>query len=182
MTPRSEHENVHDSQMLKIAVLPRSLPDAQMRLLNHGSVDHVRPQRALCSFDGCGNTNKGHGLCALHLRRKKRGLPLDYSKPQLSPRRYRFKKAPNHPLCDKLGRVYAHRQVLFDTVEGSRLPCFWCGSPLNWMVDLVVDHLNHNRHDNSSRNLVPACNGCNAGRTIRNPRIRQSIYFEGVGE
>ncbi len=135
-------------------------------------------QPKLCSVPGCGQKRKGHGLCPLHLCRKKKGLPLGYRKPTLARKRYKTLMRPDHPLADVRGRVAVHRMVLFDRVSGP-LPCFWCGGPLEWLKNLFVDHLNHDRHDNRPKNLVPACNGCNAGRTIKNPRIRQSVYSPG---
>jgi hypothetical protein len=157
------------------------------RLQTHGNPFYQRPT-VLCIVDGCGRKHSGNGLCALHRRRRARGLPLDYVRPRLPPKRYRLLKRKTHPLADKLGRVYEHRLALFDSMVatkaigaggGGRIPCFWCGRPVEWLVTLFVDHLNFDRHDNRPENLVPSCNGCNAGRTSANPRIRTSIYAAG---
>lgn len=146
------------------------------RLTYHGSVHYTRPPRPLCTVSECPRTVKGHGLCQLHLGRANRGLPMDYVAPTLAAKRYQLRKAPGHPVADIRGRVYVHRQVLYDQTNGGRLPCFWCAAPLEWGKNLVVDHLDHDRHNNASTNLVPACNGCNAGRTVRNPQVRTPIY------
>lgn len=145
------------------------------RLKYYGNVHHVREQ-TICSIPGCGRLHKAHGLCALHANRMKKGIPLDYEKPKLAKKYYRMTHDPNHPLAFIDGRVAVHRKNLYDSVCGSRLPCFWCGMPLEWGEDLFVDHKNHDRHDNRPENLVPSCNNCNAGRTITNSHIRQSIY------
>ena len=129
-----------------------------------------------CSEQGCKGKHKAHGLCAKHYRRKKRGIPLDYAKPKLAKKRYRILTQPGHPMAFKNGRVAEHRKVLFDSLGYDRVPCFWCGKGLVFGDNLFVDHLNHDRHDNRVENLVPSCNGCNAGRTRTNPRIRQPLY------
>ncbi len=146
------------------------------RLVHHGDVHHRRAPPPPCAIVGCTRPLKGHGLCMLHLGRRRRGLPSDYTPPPLPRKRYRARVLRGHPLADARGRVYAHRVALYDSIPVDPIPCFWCGAPLTWGVDLFVDHLNHDRHDNAPTNLVPACNGCNAGRTSANPRIRQSVY------
>jgi len=147
------------------------------RLKHYGDPMRERQPRAKCSIGTCERTVKGHGLCPLHLRRKKRGIPFDYSRPQLNPKRYRLKKIPGHPLADRLGRVYVHRAVLFESIKWMVVPCFWCGCPISFSArTILADHLNHDRHDNRLQNLVPACDSCNAGRTRSNSHIRHSIY------
>jgi hypothetical protein len=146
------------------------------RLRHYGDVHRVRARR-LCSVADCSRPNKANGLCQLHRRRFERGLPTDYVASPLAKKRYRMQTRHSHPLADVRGRVYVHRVALYDSVDGSRLPCFWCGAPLEWLVNLCVDHFNHDRHDNNPTNLLPACNGCNAGRTSKNPRVRQPIYL-----
>lgn len=146
------------------------------RLQHKGDVNYTRPERPLCAITGCEQTIKAYGMCQFHWSRTKKGIDFSWVKPTLAKRRYRSLTRRNHPLADKRGKVTEHRMVLYDTVEGSRLPCFWCGTPLEWKDNLVVDHLNHNRHDNSPTNLVPSCNSCNCGRTINNSHIRKSIY------
>jgi len=146
------------------------------RLVVHGDVNYVPYKPTLCLLRGCNNKHKGHGLCQKHLVRKRRGLPMFGVLRTLHPKRYKLITKPQHPLAMKNGRVYVHRMVLYDEVEGSRLPCFWCGAPLEWKVNLHVDHRNHDRHNNSPTNLVPSCNSCNAGRMLIGSIKRVSIY------
>lgn len=70
--------------------------------------------------------------------------------------------AKGHPLADKIGHVYEHRKVLFDSGE-SASACFWCSKKLDWQ-SAVVDHLNENKADNRLENLVVACVACNRAR------------------
>ena len=145
------------------------------RLRHYG--DPLRePVTKLCSVKGCSRKHKAHGLCSLHLRRHKNGIPLDYIKPVLEAKRYRQRTLRTHPLANAIGRVYEHRMVLFDSIGFLAVPCFWCGKKLVFKDNLFVDHLNHDRHDNRIQNLVPSCNNCNAGRTSANSHIRESIY------
>jgi len=145
------------------------------RLKHHGSALYEHQERK-CQHEGCSRKHKAHGLCALHLGRKKKGLPMDAQLVTLNPKRYRQITARNHPLAWKNGRVSVHRKVLFDAVGGSRMPCHWCGTPLYWGDNLVVDHIDHDRHNNQSTNLVPSCASCNCGRMIICQKPRISIY------
>jgi hypothetical protein len=146
------------------------------RVDHYGDPLRVRPSRPVCSVDGCCRTVKGRGLCSTHFGRHKRGIPLNYTRPLLSKTRYRLKTMRGRPLADRRGRVYEHRAVLFESIAWMRVPCFWCGKPVSFSCGLVPDHLDHDRQHNALRNLVPACNGCNAGRTRSNPKVRKSIY------
>lgn len=153
------------------------------RVKYYGDAMRERPPRALCSIEGCNRTVKGHGLCPLHLRRRKHGIPLDFCPRKLDRKRYRLKQVGVHPLADKLGRAYVHRLVLFQSLGWMIVPCLWCGSPVSFLwKNIFADHLNHDRHDNSIQNLVPSCNRCNAGRTIKNSRIRIPVYENFVWE
>lgn len=146
------------------------------RLKHHGTPLYEPWPTRLCSYPGCGRKHKKHGLCSLHANRQKRGVPLDYVAPVLAKKRYRLKRRPEHPLADIRGRILEHRMVLFGQIGFLAVPCFWCGVRLQFGVNLFVDHLDFDRHNNVPMNLVPACNGCNAGRTRSNPRVRQSMY------
>lgn len=149
------------------------------RLMHHGSVNYVPWEKVTCSVDGCETKNKAHGLCQKHLRRKKKGTPLDFCAPVLDKKRYCTINFPEHPLAYKDGRVAKHRAVLFEQIGFRRVPCFWCGCGLEWKVNLFVDHKDHDRQNNHPINLVPSCNGCNAGRTYLNPNIRTPAYSIG---
>lgn len=146
------------------------------RVKNYGDALREPYEMKGCLVSGCLKKRKAHGLCALHLNRKKRGLPPHYSRQKLAKKRYRILTRPNHPLADNRGRILEHRMVLFNSMGGGRWPCFWCGTPLEWGVNLFVDHRNHDKQDNRLENLLPSCNSCNAGRTINNPRVRTSVY------
>ncbi len=146
------------------------------RLKHYGNVNY-KTKKKTCLVDNCDRKHKGYGLCSLHYLRKKKGLPLDYTPPVLETKRYKSLSKPHHPLATKRGAVYEHRMVLFDSIGYNQVPCFWCGKGLVFSENLFVDHLNHDRHDNTEQNLVPSCNSCNAGRTRRNPTVRKSIYL-----
>ncbi len=67
---------------------------------------------------------------------------------------------PQHPLAISAGYVLEHRKVLYDRYGPGVHPCFWCGNTLEWK-DIVGDHLNEIKEDNSPENLVISCNKCN---------------------
>lgn len=138
-----------------------------------------KPMR-LCSLPGCAREHKGHGLCNFHLNRKKAGTPLDFERPPLSHIRYKMVSIRDHPLTNCNGQIPIHRKVLYDFVEGSSLPCIWCGKVLEWKTTLLVDHLDHNRHNNVIENLVPSCKACNSGRTRVTARIFSPAEMDKV--
>jgi hypothetical protein len=85
---------------------------------------------------------------------------------------YRLITAPDHPLANPRGRVYEHRQVLYDRIGPGVHLCHWCRQRVAWLrcpgaCRLYVDHLNDIRDDNRPENLVPACNYCNTARGVR---------------
>ena len=143
-----------------------------------------------CMMDGC--DKRAYGLwCRLHKRRRVDGLPLNYKRPPPNRQRYRMLRRPHHPIAIKNGCVAEHRMVLYDHMypfryalrDGSLgrekagpVPCFWCGRGVTWGLDLVVDHLDHDRGNNVPRNLVPACHSCNSSRTVVARCKRDSIY------
>lgn len=64
-----------------------------------------------------------------------------------------------------------HRAVLLAKIGPGSHPCHWCGGQVSWdrtyprhRDGLVVDHLDGDKANNDPENLVPAHNGCNAGR------------------
>lgn len=152
------------------------------RLQVHGDPNYVPYPLRSCVVPGCERKHKGHGYCQRHLSRWKKGIPLDAPGKQPAVHRYRAVKRPDHPLAMKNGRVFVHRMVLHDTTGGARMPCFWCGRPLEWLRPklhpgaLVVDHRDHDRHNNDPANLLPSCNFCNAGRIKGFAAHRVSVY------
>lgn len=130
-----------------------------------------------CTFDNCVEKHKAKGYCNFHYRRHKRNVPLNFVRPILDKKRYKQIKDFSCPIANKDGRVYLHRKILFDSIGFDFVPCFWCGLRLIFGENLVVDHLDNNRHNNALINLVPSCNSCNAGRTRTSSNVRKSIYL-----
>jgi hypothetical protein len=85
-------------------------------------------------------------------------------------KRYRMVRAPGHPVASKTGLTLLHRKVLFDKIGPGEHHCHWCGELVQWIAGrirkgaLIVDHLDHDKDNNSPDNLVPSCNACNAHR------------------
>jgi len=57
--------------------------------------------------------------------------------------------------------VFEHRAVLYDEIGGGGHPCHYCGIVVYWQYDLVVDHVDEDKTNNSPANLVPSCTPCN---------------------
>lgn len=82
---------------------------------------------------------------------------------------YRNTQAPEgHPLATGRTRtVGAHRLALWEKIGPGTHPCHYCAVPVTWLLPrlatgaLEVDHLDRNRLNNSSENLVPCCHPCN---------------------
>jgi len=92
----------------------------------------------------------------------------------------RKRTARGHPLAPPSGIVAVSRLVLYDKIGPGAHSCHWCGQSVSWQVgggaatagNLLADHLNWDRQDNSPENLVPSCNPCNAHRTRNGDRRR----------
>lgn len=123
-----------------------------------------------CKVDGCSvKANRvGHGVCEMHYCRMRRiGT---YAAP---PRKKWGKDIAGyivlhglhgHPIASPRGSMREHRKILWDMLDGGKpTQCRWCGVPLVW-DDVVADHLNEDKQDNSEGNLVPSCNNCNRAR------------------
>ena len=88
----------------------------------------------------------------------------------------------SHPLSDKYGRLYEHRKIVYD--EKRRMICGYCNIKLS--IDTFhVDHINRDKSDNSSNNLIVTCQQCNNKRererstnTLRNRYRKYS--FNGL--
>ena len=83
---------------------------------------------------------------------------------------YDMHRAPEHPLAMKDGRVYTHRAMLYDRIGHGPHQCHWCKRQVDWSIAhprpgaLLADHLDGDRWNNASSNLVPSCGSCNAGK------------------
>jgi hypothetical protein len=91
--------------------------------------------------------------------------------------KHRTVRAYGHPVAPPSGITRESRIVLYDKIGPGPHTCHWCDEPVDWKFGLVAgaliaDHLNHDSADNSSDNLVPACNSCNAHRTRSGGRAR----------
>lgn len=73
-------------------------------------------------------------------------------------------------------RTGQHRVVAFAEWGPDDQACFWCDRMLVWFgtgaEELIVDHVNHDRSDNTPENLVPSCLNCNGKR--KRPRAEES--------
>jgi 5-methylcytosine-specific restriction endonuclease McrA len=90
---------------------------------------------------------------------------------------YRIHYKPDHPLADSNGRVFEHRMVLYEKIGLGIHLCHWCEDPLEWGVNLNVDHVNFKKLDNRVENLVPSCQSCN---TLRFNRLIRYILDNNI--
>lgn len=139
------------------------------RHLKRAAVNTAALKSVTCSNPKCGNkrARKGSGLCEGCYMRLRRNGTLEYrlhNQRYINDAGYVFLRIGNHPMSvATTGGVAEHRKVLYDHLGPGAHPCFWCGRSLEWKA-LVVDHLNENKADNRTENLVPSCNQCNRAR------------------
>lgn len=69
-----------------------------------------------------------------------------------------------HPVAGVQGLAFVHRIVLYDELGPGIHRCYYCDVPVEWFVDLEVDHKDHDKVNNDPENLVPCCVGCNRSR------------------
>src|SRR5579872_3263641 len=135
------------------------------RLKNYGSVFYKKPidKELKCIVSGCDNKGGKRKMCEMHYQRWKKTGNTDVPIRILNDKRYRQIRIPGHPLANPTtGIIYEHRAQLEKSIPfGSRVPCFWCGRPLQWRFEkrvsedsIVVDHRDHDRHNNTTKNLV----------------------------
>lgn len=130
---------------------------------------------AICKVDGCGEISRSRWsmLCNKHYFRGRRtGSTADRERQPPSPTNHGY-MAQNwkaHPASSKGGMLYEHRKVFYETFGPDGHSCFWCQVPLEWggggTGKLHVDHLNGEKSDNQSSNLVPSCHRCNVNRGL----------------
>lgn len=103
---------------------------------------------------------------------------------------YKQVRQPDHPLADRRGTLTEHRKVLYDAIGGGPHPCHWCGLALSWRShnqhkpkpdDLIVDHLNGDKLDNSRENLVPSCQACNVAKGFNPQRVGDAEVYKNHG-
>lgn len=129
-----------------------------------------------CVVEGCGNPRAyTDGICnSCYYRRKRTGTTKrrQWTYRSTGTNGYVRLSQADHPLATADGFVYEHRKVLFGRIGPGEHSCHWCKKPVAWAVgtarrgNLVADHLDGNRLNNASENLVPACNPCNSARGL----------------
>jgi hypothetical protein len=130
-----------------------------------------------CKVEGCkGKANRiKFGLCeSCYYRLRRTGT----TKKKIAKYKYITKagyikvKLPDHPLAEKGGNIFEHRQVFYDNNKDKPLICFWCEETLTWK-NVKIDHLNNNKSDNQPSNLVASCNDCNRARGAMIPFLKR---------
>lgn len=129
-----------------------------------------------CRVEGCGKNAKyvGDPLCYAHYSRLRRHGSTESKRGSVRYKHsggYALVKVPDHPLARRTGWAYEHRAVLYDAIGEGPHRCHWCSQKLDWS-DIVVDHLNERKDDNSLGNLVVSCSFCNRSRGAMVPFIR----------
>jgi hypothetical protein len=71
--------------------------------------------------------------------------------------------AAGHFLARGSSHAYEHRVVYHKAHGDGPFPCYWCQSSVAW-DDLHIDHLDDNKKNNSTDNLVASCAVCNQKR------------------
>jgi hypothetical protein len=153
------------------------------RMYRHGTYE--LPE--LCNVLGCTKARVARGMCQMHYRRMPRPEPRPKPPPGgITPQGYIvLYRQHDHPLRRRRHPyVLAHRAALYDVLGPGGHACRWCGRTVFWEKPpkhrdaLVVDHLDGNRVNNATDNLVPSCQPCNSARHTHQPlvgllRIRQ---------
>lgn len=130
----------------------------------------------MCRVNGCGKRARyvTDPLCYGHYSRLRRNGNTDDREARTTYKHsggYTVIKVTGHPMARRTGWAFEHRVRLYDKIGPGPHPCHWCGQNLGWS-DIVVDHLNERKSDNSDDNLVPACTFCNRSRGAMIPFIR----------
>lgn len=146
----------------------------------HAKRHVAQKSQPLCVVPGC-NNHRGYsnGVCNSCYYRLRRTGTLNrrtFKRRTLTSHGYiSLTGCQGHPLARSAGLLYEHRRVLYDAIGPGPHQCFWCKAAVEWARqakagcprgNLVPDHLNGDKADNSLENLVPACNPCNARRGL----------------
>ena len=129
----------------------------------------------ICKVEGCGKIVRSRWgtLCNTHyFRGRRKGTTDDPVRrpPMLTNHGYLCQNWKGHPASSKRGLLYEHRKVFFETFGPDRHTCKWCKIPVKWggcgEGKLHVDHLDGNKTNNASKNLVASCHRCNVKRGL----------------
>jgi len=130
----------------------------------------AKRNRTVRSCERCGAELKGAWTRARFCSTSCSAYARWAAKPRTTPR-YRYLRAPGHPLANKNGTVLEHRMLLFAKIGAGPHPCHWCGKPVRWTEGahtarwaLIVDHVDNDGRNNQPSNLVPSCHRCNVNR------------------
>ena len=136
----------------------------------------VVPEWRTCSLDGCDNWARSRQArhCETHYYRMRRRGTYDapvYMHWTTNGSGYIMRRDIEHPIASRHGYLYQHRFVLYEAIGPGVHPCYWCGRLVDWELrrgdgKLVVDHLDGDKQNNVSSNLVPSCHRCNSGRGL----------------
>lgn len=136
-----------------------------------GPAGDLRDPMRVCNAPGCTQSPRTtySNWCEMHNARVRRLGTLDLPERRdriVAENGYVLVLSPDHPLARPShgGRVFEHRQVMYDLIGPGTHPCFWCDAPVAWGSTLHVDHVDHDRANNDPMNLVPSCRGCNTTR------------------
>jgi hypothetical protein len=124
-----------------------------------------------CAYEGCTKQRAAHRRwCNTHYWRQYRygDMATDRTKVAaegwVSPNGYIKTRRTDHVIAGRKGLVYTHRLVLFDTIGYGPHHCHWCAAPINWAAGLEADHMDFDRANNKSDNIVACCRTCNRRR------------------
>lgn len=137
---------------------------------------YKKPGRQPCEIEGCEQPMYARQMCVMHYSRSRSTGDVGPATRRRAPRGsghinpdgYRIIKWPGHPLATAQDKLPEHRAVLYAEIGPGQHGCHWCAKPLVWTGRqsecINVDHLDHDRLNNTPENLVPSCLDCNTKR------------------